>query len=135
MSPFPTVSKRQGTGAVQKLAHIRTVHVFAQRFGQRSRCMYIGTAFLPPVSPRCATWNKVGSRLEALYRRAMRPWFCSDPGPGRCLLRICSAAAVLVQLAASAQDNYEIQVYGAETVPTGSTMVELHSNYAIDGQR
>src|SRR5579883_2949921 len=33
-----------------------------------------------------------------------------------------------------AQDNYEIQVYGAETVAPGRTMVELHSNYAIDGQ-
>src|SRR5947207_11497312 len=27
-----------------------------------------------------------------------------------------------------AQDNYEIQVYGSETVPAGATMVELHSN-------
>jgi len=28
---------------------------------------------------------------------------------------------------AAAQGNLEIQVYGAETVPAGSTMVELHS--------
>ncbi len=34
-----------------------------------------------------------------------------------------------------AQDNYEIQVYGSETVDPGSTMVELHSNYTIDGAR
>jgi hypothetical protein len=33
------------------------------------------------------------------------------------------------------QDSYEIQVYGSETVPKGDTMVELHSNYTIDGQR
>ena len=32
-----------------------------------------------------------------------------------------------------AQDNYEIQVYGAELVPTGITMVELHSNYTFSG--
>ena len=32
-----------------------------------------------------------------------------------------------------AQDNYEIQVYGAETVAKGATMVELHSNYTPDG--
>jgi hypothetical protein len=32
-----------------------------------------------------------------------------------------------------AQDNYEIQVYGAETVEKGSTMFELHSNYTIAG--
>jgi hypothetical protein len=35
----------------------------------------------------------------------------------------------------SAQDNYEIQVYGSETVPVGRTMVELHSNYTIQGER
>ena len=32
------------------------------------------------------------------------------------------------------QDNYEIQVYGSETVAPGRTMVELHSNYTVDGQ-
>jgi hypothetical protein len=37
-------------------------------------------------------------------------------------------------LSLRAQDNYEIQVYGADTVPPGETMVELHSNYTIDGQ-
>jgi len=34
-----------------------------------------------------------------------------------------------------AQDNYEIQVYGAETVEKGKTMLELHSNYTIDGNK
>lgn len=32
-----------------------------------------------------------------------------------------------------AQDNYEIQVYGSETVEKGHTMVELHSNYTFSG--
>ena len=32
-----------------------------------------------------------------------------------------------------AQDNYEIQVYGSETVEQGRTMVELHSNYTANG--
>ena len=32
-----------------------------------------------------------------------------------------------------AQDNYEIQVYGSETVPANSTMFELHSNWTADG--
>ena len=36
---------------------------------------------------------------------------------------------------ARAQGNYEIQVYGAETVAPKTTMVELHSNFTIDGQR
>lgn len=34
-----------------------------------------------------------------------------------------------------AQGNYEIQVYGAETVSPGSMMVELHSNYTALGQK
>lgn len=36
---------------------------------------------------------------------------------------------------AGAQENYEIQVYGSETVKPGSTMVELHSNYTFKGTR
>jgi len=36
---------------------------------------------------------------------------------------------------ASAQGNYEIQVYGAETVPPRNLMVELHSNYTVEGER
>lgn len=32
-----------------------------------------------------------------------------------------------------AQDNYEIQVYGSDTVKKGHTMVELHSNYNLNG--
>ena len=38
-------------------------------------------------------------------------------------------------LAARAQGNYEIQVYGADTVAPRSTMVELHSNFTADGQQ
>src|SRR5438105_4691849 len=52
-----------------------------------------------------------------------------------------SAATMLLALflvlaaAADAQDSYEIQVYASETVPQGRTMVELHSNYTIQGER
>ena len=35
---------------------------------------------------------------------------------------------------ARAQGNYEIQVYGSDTVPAKNLMVELHSNYTISGQ-
>lgn len=45
------------------------------------------------------------------------------------------AAGLLLPLLARGQDNYEIQVYGAETVAAGRTMVELHSNYAVRGER
>lgn len=34
-----------------------------------------------------------------------------------------------------AQNNYEIQVYGADTIAPKSTMVELHSNFTVDGAR
>jgi hypothetical protein len=34
---------------------------------------------------------------------------------------------------AVAQDNYEIQVYGSDTIPRGVTMLELHSNFIFQG--
>jgi hypothetical protein len=36
---------------------------------------------------------------------------------------------------ARAQDNYEIQVYGADTVAPKTTMLELHSNFTADGSK
>src|SRR5262249_27525495 len=44
-------------------------------------------------------------------------------------------AAAFLEIWVSAQDSYEIQVYPSETVAKGSTMVELHSNYTVEGQR
>jgi hypothetical protein len=40
---------------------------------------------------------------------------------------------VFLAVPCPAQDNYEIQVYGSDTVPPQSTMVELHSNFTVDG--
>ncbi len=34
-----------------------------------------------------------------------------------------------------AQENYEIQVYGSETVPRGVTMIELHINFTAKGSK
>lgn len=34
-----------------------------------------------------------------------------------------------------AQDNYEIQVYGYDTIPPGRTMIEIHSNFTITGTK
>jgi hypothetical protein len=42
-------------------------------------------------------------------------------------------AVLAVPAPALAQGNFEIQVYGAETVPAGATMVELHSNVTLQG--
>ncbi len=47
----------------------------------------------------------------------------------------CVAAALLFAGSARAQGNYEIQVYGADTVEPKNLMVELHSNYTLDGQK
>jgi len=44
-------------------------------------------------------------------------------------------AALFCTVSSRAQDNYEIQVYDAETVDPGKTMVELHSNFTIDGSK
>lgn len=43
------------------------------------------------------------------------------------------AALLLLAGAARGQDNYEIQVYGSETVAPGMTMVEVHSNVTARG--
>jgi len=44
-------------------------------------------------------------------------------------------SGVLAPVMGWSRDNYEIQVYGADTVPAGRTMVELHSNYTVQGER
>jgi hypothetical protein len=48
---------------------------------------------------------------------------------------LCALAAGISAPRAIAQDNYEIQVYGADTVAPGHTMFELHSNFTIDGSK
>jgi len=54
-------------------------------------------------------------------------------------LPACAVLLVIIlcaiSLRAHAQGNYEIQVYGAATVPPHTTMLELHSNYTVHGQR
>jgi len=48
-------------------------------------------------------------------------------------ISLFSLLSILLSLPTLAQDNYEIQVYGSETVLQGCTMVELHSNYTAEG--
>ena len=45
------------------------------------------------------------------------------------------AFGALLPLPAFAQDNYEVQVYGYDTVAPRSTMVEIHSNFTIEGSK
>lgn len=47
----------------------------------------------------------------------------------------CLGLVTIAGFRATAQDDYEIQVYGAETVAAGDTMVELHCNYTVQGER
>ena len=64
-------------------------------------------------------------------------------GPRRMKNRIRSGILGVTVLAglfcavgiAKAQDNYEIQVYGSETIDPGHTMVELHSNFTFQGTK
>jgi hypothetical protein len=61
-----------------------------------------------------------------------------DLSPRRIFLVACWFVFAFFAFAAQpakAQDNYEIQVYGADTVDPGHTMVELHSNFTIDGSK
>jgi hypothetical protein len=55
----------------------------------------------------------------------------------RAVLGTISVASLLIVLTlpALAQDNYEIQVYSAELVPKNVTMVEIHSNFTVDGSK
>jgi hypothetical protein len=52
-----------------------------------------------------------------------------------CMFFIGVVCATFVAPRAAAQDNYEIQVYGSDTVAPGHTMFELHSNFTIDGSK
>lgn len=49
-----------------------------------------------------------------------------------------TSVALVIALAAvarpaTAQENYEVQVYGSELIPTGRTIFELHSNFTSRG--
>lgn len=52
-----------------------------------------------------------------------------------CVVACLGVFAALFVGRAEAQGNYEIQVYGAETIAPKSTMLELHSNFTAKGQR
>src|SRR6266851_5887410 len=86
--------------------------------------------------------RRCGPRPRSLIPEV--PWPRTRPGIDSAMLSRSSRApigvgvlVVLVMLVAPAQvpaqENFEIQVYGSETVPPGTTMVELHSNVAAVG--
>ena len=61
-----------------------------------------------------------------------------SPHPAKLHSRLAALLLLLTALyaiPAAAQGNYEIQVYGSDTVPAGNTMVEIHSNFTPNGQK
>jgi hypothetical protein len=50
-------------------------------------------------------------------------------------LLLAASFALAAVVPARAQDNYEIQVYGYDQVEPRHTMLELHSNFTIDGSK
>lgn len=50
------------------------------------------------------------------------------------LFASCALICLLTGVA-HAQENYEIQVYGSETIPRGVTMIELHNNFTAKGSK
>jgi hypothetical protein len=57
------------------------------------------------------------------------------PGIGRRWVLCFLAVWLVYSNSCQGQDNYEIQVYGSQTVAKGNTMVELHSNFTFDGSK
>ena len=65
---------------------------------------------------------------------------CVNAHHAAVLPSIARAATVALWIAVfwlplHAQNNYEIQVYGSDTVAPGRTMVELHSNFTFEGSK
>lgn len=48
---------------------------------------------------------------------------------------LLTCTALILTIPALAQDNYEIQVYGSDTVPPGNTMLEFHTNFTAQGRK
>lgn len=50
-------------------------------------------------------------------------------------LLLLTGVVFIFAVSASAQENYEIQVYGSETIAPHHTMFELHSNFTFQGTK
>jgi hypothetical protein len=53
----------------------------------------------------------------------------------RCAAACFGLLMVLMAPLARAQGNYEVQVYGSDTIAPRQTMVELHSNFTFEGSK
>jgi hypothetical protein len=64
--------------------------------------------------------------------RLMSMKFCELSFPSR-LLPALAAIVLCCAPFVHAQGNYEVQVYGSDTIAPGHTMVELHTNFTAEG--
>ena len=53
----------------------------------------------------------------------------------KAVLFVAAWIALMCPSPSRAQDNYEIQVYGADTVEPCGTMVEFHTNFTAQGEK
>src|SRR5579863_3393327 len=79
--------------------------------------------FIDPTPSEVSSLSIV-DRLASIALRARPPW---------AVYGLLAAASLLTPIPGRTQDNYEIQVYGYDTVDPGHTMVELHSNFTAEG--
>src|SRR5579871_5866419 len=75
--------------------------------------------------------------MQTTARSALRATGVPYTSPGSSYTTFALVFLLFLQFAgaARAQGNYEVQVYGAELVPPGRTMVELHSNFTFEGSK
>lgn len=72
--------------------------------------------------------KRIGLRIRRKHMKKMRNLIIR-------MSLVCAFALSGEACALHAQDNYEIQIYGSETVEKGHTMLELHSNFTINGTK
>ncbi len=80
-------------------------------------CLAVG-ARGTPVSHDSIVRN-LSSRLQRLF----------------CVGLVVTALVLCFAGTVQAQDNYEILVFGAETVPPKAVLLEMHSNYTVEGSK
>lgn len=88
-------------------------------------------------SPQCVRQVCVCALNRASWNQG-RTWHAASSfgamSPASRLPVLFLALVVLAPLAC-AQDNYEIQVYGSDMVAPRATMVEIHSNFTVEGSK
>jgi len=82
--------------------------------------------------PERSSW-RTSPRTQSKDPETARPTSSASNFAHRTLVLFAFALALAPH--AQAQGNYEIQVYGADTIPPKELMVELHSNFTPDGQK